>query len=141
MEPADFGLIWKALDFAASKHQAQRRKNGDIPYINHPIGVARILWEDGEVRDPATLAAALLHDTVEDTDTTPSELSAEFGEHVAQIVAEVTDDKSLPKIERKRKQVEHARHASVEARLVKFGDKLYNLRDLSQKPPPDACLA
>jgi (p)ppGpp synthase/HD superfamily hydrolase len=132
----DVALILKALDFAAIKHRHQRRKNGDIPYINHPIGVARILWEEGGIRDATTLVAAVLHDTVEDTQTTVEELKREFGEKIAAIVREVSDDKTLPKAERKRLQIEHAKKLSTEARLVKLGDKLYNLRDLAVKPPP-----
>lgn len=82
-----------------------------------------------------SLQAALLHDTVEDTDTTPAELEAKFGATVARIVREVTDDRSLPKQERKRQQVEHAPHCSREAKLVKLADKLYNLRDLNRCTP------
>lgn len=81
------------------------------------------------------LQAALLHDTVEDTDTSPAELEAKFGPIVARIVQEVTDDKSLPKQERKRQQVEHAPHCSRQAKLVKLADKLYNLRDLNRCTP------
>lgn len=138
-EPAtnsDLTLIVKAASFAAEKHREQRRKNGDIPYINHPLGVALNLTELGGVRDGAVLAAAILHDTIEDTDASHDELVREFGEKVATIVGEVTDDKSLPKVERKRLQIEHARTMSSEARLVKLADKLYNLRDLATAPPP-----
>ncbi len=131
----DLALVLKAADFAAVKHRDQRRKNGDIPYINHPLGVARILREAGGIRDGATLAAALLHDTVEDTRTSPEELEREFGAKIAGIVAEVTDDKKLPKVERKRLQIKHARVMSAEARLVKLADKIYNLRDLADRPP------
>lgn len=81
------------------------------------------------------LQAALLHDTVEDTDTSPAELEAKFGPVVARIVREVTDDKSLPKQERKRQQVEHAPQCSHQAKLVKLADKLYNLRDLNRCTP------
>lgn len=84
---------------------------------------------------PPALQAALLHDTVEDTDTTPAELEAKFGVTVARIVQEVTDDRSLPKQERKRLQVEHAPHCSQQAKLVKLADKLYNLRDLNRCTP------
>lgn len=79
--------------------------------------------------------AALLHDTVEDTDTTLAELEAKFGPIVARIVQEVTDDKSLSKQERKQLQVEHAPHCSHQAKLVKLSDKLYNLRDLNRCTP------
>ncbi|KAM9366624.1 guanosine-3',5'-bis(diphosphate) 3'-pyrophosphohydrolase MESH1 isoform 2-T2 [Symphorus nematophorus] len=98
-------------------------------------GVARILSHEGGVTDIEVLQAALLHDTVEDTDTSPAELEAKFGTIVARIVQEVTDDKSLPKQERKRQQVEHAPHCSRQAKLVKLADKLYNLRDLNRCTP------
>ena len=83
----------------------------------------------------STLCAALLHDTVEDTDTTQAELEAKFGTEIASIVAEVTDDKSLPKAERKRAQIEHAAHISKKAKLVKLADKICNLRDVAHSPP------
>ncbi|KAM4596433.1 guanosine-3',5'-bis(diphosphate) 3'-pyrophosphohydrolase MESH1 [Fundulus diaphanus] len=129
-------LLLETVDFAAEKHRKQRRKDAEgTPYINHPIGVARILSYEGGVTDIEVLQAALLHDTVEDTDTTPEELEAKFGPTVARIVQEVTDDKGLPKQERKRLQVEHAPHCSRQAKLVKLADKLYNLRDLNTSTP------
>ncbi|XP_039981447.1 guanosine-3',5'-bis(diphosphate) 3'-pyrophosphohydrolase MESH1 [Xiphias gladius] len=129
-------LLLETVNFAAEKHRNQRRKDADgTPYINHPIGVARILSHEGGVADIEVLQAALLHDTVEDTDTTPAELEAKFGPTVARIVQEVTDDKRLPKQERKRLQVEHAPHCSRQAKLVKLADKLYNLRDLNRCTP------
>jgi guanosine-3',5'-bis(diphosphate) 3'-pyrophosphohydrolase len=128
----------KALEFAAHKHRTQRRKCGnDIPYINHPIGVARILAEVGGVEDEDVLIAAVLHDTVEDTATTPDELEAAFGAVVRRLVEEVTDDKSLPKAERKQLQISHANELSVGATLIKLGDKIANVHDLSHAPPAD----
>ncbi|XP_055571828.1 guanosine-3',5'-bis(diphosphate) 3'-pyrophosphohydrolase MESH1 [Falco biarmicus] len=125
-----------AADFAARKHKAQRRKDPEgTPYINHPIGVARILAHEAGVTDLVVLQAALLHDTVEDTDTTFSEIEEQFGEEVRRVVEEVTDDKTLPKMERKRLQVEHAPGSSPQAKLVKLADKLYNLRDLNRCTP------
>lgn len=98
-------LFTKALKFASIKHQNQRRKQpGDIPYINHPIDVANILVEAG-VKDHEILAAALLHDTIEDTNTTEEELEKEFGSHIKNIVLECTDNKALSKVERKKKQI------------------------------------
>ena len=135
MTDDDLNLLLRALEFAAEKHQGHRRKNGDIPYINHPIKVARLLREVGGVRDAATLAAAFLHDTVEDTETSLDELKREFGPRVAGIVEEVTDDLRLSKLARKRSQVARARELSREALEVKFADKLDNLRDLAQRPP------
>ncbi|CAL1603018.1 unnamed protein product [Knipowitschia caucasica] len=133
---SDCALLLEAANFAAEKHRKQRRKDTEqTPYINHPIGVARILSHEAGVTDVCVLQAALLHDTVEDTDTSLSELESCFGPVVSRIVAEVTDDKTLPKHERKRLQVEHARHCSHQAKLVKLADKLYNLRDLDRSTP------
>ena len=87
------------------------------------------------------ICAALLHDTVEDTETTAEELEAEFGVVVRDIVLEVTDDKLLPKVDRKRLQIEHAAHASPKAKLVKLADKISNLRDIAASPPASWSLA
>jgi guanosine-3',5'-bis(diphosphate) 3'-pyrophosphohydrolase len=131
-------FILKALEFAAIKHRDQRRKDvAASPYINHPIALATILATEGGILDPVVIVAALLHDTIEDTETTLEELRAAFGPQVAGIVMEVTDDKSLPKAERKRLQVEHAAHISEAAKLVKLADKIANLRDMSSSPPAD----
>jgi guanosine-3',5'-bis(diphosphate) 3'-pyrophosphohydrolase len=135
-DPLELGSILGALSFAADKHRHQRRKDKDgSPYINHPIDLANILVNEAGVKDPFVIVAAILHDTVEDTDTTPDELLRTFGPEVSAIVAEVTDDKSLPKEERKRLQVEHAPHASFRAQQVKLADKISNLRDLAARPP------
>ncbi|XP_061671727.1 guanosine-3',5'-bis(diphosphate) 3'-pyrophosphohydrolase MESH1 [Syngnathoides biaculeatus] len=129
-------FLLETVNFAAEKHRNQRRKDVDkTPYINHPIGVARILSHEAGITDIVVLQAALLHDTLEDTDTKPEELETKFGHIVAGIVQEVTDNKSLPKEERKRLQVEHAPHCSHHAKLVKLADKLYNLRDLNRCTP------
>ena len=129
------GLIFEALQFAAHKHRDQRRKDPEAsPYINHPIALAHILWSGG-IEDPLVICAALLHDTVEDTETTEAELVQRFGPKVASVVMEVTDDKSLPKARRKALQVEHAPHLTREAKLVKLADKTCNLRDMATNPP------
>src|SRR5690349_3850684 len=102
-------LLLHALAFAAHKHRDQRRKDAEAsPYINHPIALAEVLAGEGGVTDIEVLAAALLHDTIEDTDTTIEELREQFGARIAGVVGEVTDDKDLPKAERKRLQIEHA---------------------------------
>lgn len=130
------GLILRALEFSACKHQHQRRKNQDAtPYINHLIAVGHILANIGDVRDAPTLVAAILHDTLEDTATTAAELEAEFGPQVRAIVEEVTDDKRLPKHQRKQLQIDRAGQASFEARCVKLADKIANLQDLIEAPP------
>jgi guanosine-3',5'-bis(diphosphate) 3'-pyrophosphohydrolase len=132
----ELALLLKALAFAAAKHRDQRRKDADAsPYINHPIALADVLVNEGGVTDIEVLCAALLHDTVEDTATTPEELDNAFGSRIARIVAEVTDDKRLPKAERKRLQIEHAPTISDAAKLVKLADKLCNLRDVADRPP------
>ncbi len=129
-------LILKALEFAALKHRDQRRKDAIAsPYINHPIALANVLTREGGVTEPEVLAAALLHDTLEDTQTTPEELRAAFGEAIARIVEEVTDDKNLLKADRKRLQIEHAATISREAKLVKLADKICNVRDVADHPP------
>jgi GTP diphosphokinase / guanosine-3',5'-bis(diphosphate) 3'-diphosphatase len=127
-----------ALAFAADKHRNQRRKDAEAsPYINHPIMLAKILSVEGGIDDGPVLCAALLHDTIEDTETSYDELSARFGREIADVVREVTDDKSLPKAERKQLQVEHAPHASRAAKLVKLADKIANLRDVADNPPSE----
>jgi guanosine-3',5'-bis(diphosphate) 3'-pyrophosphohydrolase len=134
--PGALASLLAAVHFAAEKHRTQRRKDGDdSPYINHPIEVAETLARIGGVRDVELLAAAILHDTVEDTETTAAELEARFGAAIRDIVLEVTDDKSLPKAERKQLQVAHAPHISHEAKLVKLADKISNLRDILDSPP------
>lgn len=135
---SDLVLILDAASFAADKHRRQRRKDAEAsPYINHPLALADILARVGGVEDAKVIAAALLHDTVEDTDTSIEELQARFGKRIASMVAEVTDDKSLSKEERKRLQVTKARTKSLGARLVKLADKIANLRDLTSAPPAD----
>ena len=136
VDHAPVGAILDAVAFAADRHRNQRRKGDEAsPYVNHPIAVAHVLWHEGGVRDGVTIAAALLHDTVEDTDTTFEQLEERFGAEVAGVVREVTDDKSLPKAERKRLQVQHAADASLPAQQVKLADKICNLRDIANSPP------
>ena len=128
----------KALEFAAAKHRRQRGKDAEnSPYINHPIAVATVLAVEGDVTDEATLIAAILHDTVEDTQTTFRELDENFGAEVTGLVRELTDDKALEKAERKRLQIEHAPHASPRAKEIKIADKICNVRNLVHSPPAD----
>lgn len=136
MEHSAFNLVTEALAFAAERHRNQRRKDpAGTPYINHPIALMRVLAVEAEIRDPLVLCAALLHDTVEDTDTTPEEIEVRFGAQIRAVVMEVTDDKSLPKAERKRLQIAHAANVSKPAQLVKLADKICNLRDVIDGPP------
>ena len=128
--------ILAALNFAAQKHSRQRRKDSEAsPYINHPIAVAEVLSRIGGITDVLTLQSAILHDTIEDTETTPEELEENFGEKVRLIVQELTDNKSLPKQERKRLQVEHAPNLSAPAKLIKIADKICNVSDITATQP------
>ena len=132
----ELGLVIRALAFAARKHRDQRRKGAEAsPYINHPIALMDVLCNEAGVTDAVTLCAALLHDTVEDTETTPAELAQGFGHEICAVVMEVTDDKRLPKEERKQQQVEKAGSLSHRARMVKLADKICNLRDILSNPP------
>lgn len=131
-------LLIKALTFAANKHRNQRRKNVDaFPYINHPISLVNILCNEVHITDVTLICSALLHDTVEDTETTAEELTHEFGEEISDIVMEVTDDQSITvRQKRKQLQIDHASHISESAKLLKLADKISNLRDLAIDPPP-----
>jgi guanosine-3',5'-bis(diphosphate) 3'-pyrophosphohydrolase len=138
LDQAAFSDFVRALAFASRKHSQQRRKDADAsPYINHPIALASILAVEAGIHDRDTLCAALLHDTIEDTDTSVEELVEMFGGPVAALVQEVTDDRRLPKAERKLRQVGHAAQLSPKARLVKLADKIANLRDVADSPPVD----
>ncbi len=128
--------ILAAIAFAANKHRNQRRKDAAAsPYINHPISLANVLANEAGIDDERVLIAAILHDTVEDTETTAQELVRFFGQEIADIVLEVTDDKSLLKAERKQQQIDHAPTISRRAKLVKLADKICNLRDIANSPP------
>lgn len=128
----------QAVEFAAHKHRSQQRKDREAsPYINHPIQVAELIVRVGGIDDLAALMAAILHDTVEDTQTTFTELEEVFGPEIRDLVAEVTDDKTLPKQERKQRQKEHAPHLSDRAKLIKIADKTCNVRDVGHSPPAD----
>jgi len=134
----DLARLVEAIAFAAERHRNQRRKDHEAsPYINHPIALANVLANEGDVSDVEVLQAAVLHDTIEDTETTFDDLVARFGSRVADIVAEVTDDKTLPKDVRKQLQIAHASHKTREAALVKLADKICNLRDIASAPPSD----
>lgn len=130
--------ICDAVCFSARKHTDQTRKNPEqTPYIIHPIGVADSILMLGGVNEPNILIAALLHDTVEDTNTSFEEIREAFGPEVEGYVRELTDDKSLPKDVRKQLQIDNASHKSTGAAIVKLADKLYNLTDLERNPPAD----
>ncbi|MEE2674793.1 MAG: HD domain-containing protein [Myxococcota bacterium] len=136
MDTKQTATLLQTLHFAADKHRDQRRKDpGASPYINHPIAVAELLARQGGVSDLTILQAALLHDTVEDTETSLEELVDAFGSEVGRIVDEVSDDKSLEKARRKQLQIEHAPHLSEAAKVVKLSDKICNVSDVTREPP------
>jgi (p)ppGpp synthase/HD superfamily hydrolase len=131
-------MLLRALAFAARKHQNQRRKGADAPpFINHAIEVAEILAREGAMTDPVTLQAAILHDTLEDTDTDPAEIEAEFGEEVRRLVEEVTDDKRLSSEERRAQQVRLSPALSPRAKVIRLADKIANVRSVTWSPPVD----
>ena len=130
-------LILKATKFSALKHQNQKRKDGKTPYIIHPISVAMILAEIGGVDDKEILSAALLHDTIEDTDTSAQELDKEFGPRIRIIVEELTDNNQLTFSQRKQMQIDNAPHLSKDATLVKIADKISNVSDVIENPPSE----
>jgi (p)ppGpp synthase/HD superfamily hydrolase len=130
--------VMRAADFAAKWHTQQRRKGeAQEPYMNHLIEVANLVTEATKGTDANVTIAALLHDTIEDQGVTPEMIASEFGKHVADIVMEVTDDKLLPKEERKRLQIENAPKKSREAKLIKLADKTSNVRAVATSPAPD----
>lgn len=131
-------LVVRAAHFAAERHIHQRRKGEHAePYFNHVAEVAALLGEATDGKEPELIAAGYLHDTIEDQNVTHAELVERFGREVADLVAEVTDDKSLEKQERKRLQIEHAAHATRRAKMLKLADKCSNLNALLTSPPPD----
>ncbi len=141
-EGVSTAILLRAVQFAAGKHQTQRRKDvGASPYINHPIEVAHLLADIGGITDLDTLVAAVLHYTIEDTKTTPAEIEERFGTTVRELVEEMTDNKVLDKAVRKQLQIEHAPNLSQQAKAIKLADKIANLRDVVENAPPDWSLA
>lgn len=132
----DVAKLLQAISFAAQKHKLQKRKGADgEPYINHVLEVTNLLANVGKIEDCDVLIAAVLHDTIEDTETTKREITKFFGATVSRYVSEVTDDKNLPKAEREELQIKHAPHLSDGAKRIKLADKISNIRDVSENPP------
>ena len=128
--------VLAAARFAADRHAQQRRKGAaGEPYINHLLEVAHLIALHTDPPDTELVVAGLLHDTVEDTGVTFTELRERFGDDVANLVMEVTDDKTLPKQRRKELQVENAPHKSRRAQVIKLADKISNLRSIMETPP------
>jgi guanosine-3',5'-bis(diphosphate) 3'-pyrophosphohydrolase len=132
------GLLAAADEFATWKHRHQFRRDGVTPYINHPRGVMIILRDEFGVSDIDTLAAGLLHDTIEDTATDYDEILERFGRRVADLVAVLTKDKRLPESKREREYFAQLSRAPLQARLCKIADSLYNVRDSDAKHRPKA---
>jgi (p)ppGpp synthase/HD superfamily hydrolase len=129
-------VLMRAMEFAARAHSSQRRKGeATEPYVNHVIEVARLLAEATGGSDIDLILAGMLHDTLEDTETGRDEIAREFGEAVALLVEEVTDDRRLPKADRKRLQIEKTPTKSARAKLIKLADKTSNLRSMLSSPP------
>jgi (p)ppGpp synthase/HD superfamily hydrolase len=128
--------LTQAYQFAADRHVGQRRKGEAAePYVNHLTEVAELVARATDGADVDVIVAAVLHDTVEDTETSFDDIATHFGQRVADLVAEVTDDKTLPKAMRKQLQIEHAAHASPGAKVIKLADKTSNLRAMAVSPP------
>lgn len=129
-------LVSEAAELAARRHNGMARKGrGNEPYINHLAEVANLLATATDGADPELVSAGWLHDTVEDTDTTREELARTFSERVASLVSECTDDMSLPKAERRQKQIEDVPHKSPGAKLIKIADKISNIGARIQTDP------
>ncbi len=129
-------MLIKALAFAAEKHRNQRRKDPiQTPYINHPIQLADVLSSVGGIHDTPILCAALLHDVIEDTDTTYETIRDLFTEEIADLVQEVTDDPQLKKAARKQRQIDKASLKTDKAKLISLADKICNIKDLYEHPP------
>lgn len=124
----DMDKLTQAVIFAAQRHAGQLRKGTQSPYIVHPLEVMSILLAMGA--DTELLIAGVLHDTVEDTDTTVEEIEKLFGSRVARLVAGHSDDKSLSWEERKAAAVEHLRHGDRDMKMMVMADKVSNLRSM-----------
>jgi (p)ppGpp synthase/HD superfamily hydrolase len=130
--------IMRAADAVARWHVNQRRKGAaQEPYVTHLLEVAKLVAEATGGTDHNLIVAALLHDTIEDQGVTREEIATRFSEDVADLVVEVTDDKKLPKAERKRLQIEHAPNLTPRAKVLKLADKISNLRSVAASPPAD----
>lgn len=135
MIQSEMAKIVRAAYFAGEKHKDQRRSDKEeTPYINHPLELASILVDEGHIEDVDVICAALLHDTIEDTDTTYEELNLIFGSVVTSIVREVTNDMSLSSPERRLKEAASIPLLTFQAKLVKLADKIANIRDISTMP-------
>jgi (p)ppGpp synthase/HD superfamily hydrolase len=130
--------VLRAADAAARWHVNQRRKGAaQEPYVTHLLEVANLVAEATAGADPNLIVAALLHDGIEDQGVTREEIAAQFDDDVADLVVEVTDNKKLPKAERKQLQIKHAPKLTPRAKILKLADKISNLRSVATSPPAD----
>jgi guanosine-3',5'-bis(diphosphate) 3'-pyrophosphohydrolase len=132
---SDAVLLTRAALAAAEAHKGQTRKGGEVPYVNHVIEVAHLVAEAGGT--PEMVAAALLHDVVEDGEATGETVAADFGPCIATLVAGLTDApewKALPREARKRRQAEHMARAPRAVRRIKIADQTSNVRDVGRLP-------
>ena len=124
-------MISEAAAFAKKAHEGMVRKGTGIPYITHPMEVAVIVSQITD--DPEMIAAAFLHDVLEDTCVTREELAAEFGERVLSLVESETEDKSKSWKERKQNTIDHLQEATKEDKILILADKLSNMRDTAKE--------
>ena len=132
------GLLAAAEEFARHKHRHQFRRDGLTPYVEHPKAVMAIVRDEFGVTDRQTLAAALLHDTIEDTATDYDEIAERFGKKVADVVAVLTKDKRLPEAKRERVYFAQLARGPLAARYCKIADSLHNVRDSDEAHRPKA---
>lgn len=134
----DWLRVLRAADAAAKWHVHQRRKGpAGEPYVNHLLEVATLVAEATDGAEPDLIIAALLHDAIEDQEVPQELIAKEFGDVVAKLVMEMTDDKSLEKAVRKQRQIETAARTSNGAKILKLADKTSNLRALAASAPAD----
>jgi (p)ppGpp synthase/HD superfamily hydrolase len=129
--------VLTAAETAACWHARQRRKgSAAVPYINHLLEVAKLVAEATDGKDPNLVVAALLHDAIEDQNISYATIAQLFGDDVATLVQEVTDDKSIELAQRQRRQVEEAPKKSPRAKILKLADKISNVTSIGNDPPP-----
>jgi GTP diphosphokinase / guanosine-3',5'-bis(diphosphate) 3'-diphosphatase len=129
-------IVTRAIYFTSVKYSDKHRKNmQDVPHINHPIEVCNFLCNIGGITNHVMLCAAILHDILENTKTTYFELVEKFGEDVANIVLECTDNDEFNEEKRKRLQLRHAHDYSDNAKLIKLADEWSTIKTLLENPP------
>jgi (p)ppGpp synthase/HD superfamily hydrolase len=130
-------MDWSQLCGRLMPRHQRRKGAAQEPYVTHLLEVAMLVAEATAGADPNLIVAALLHDTIKDQGVTREEIAAQFNDDVADLVVEVTDNKKLPKAERKQLQIKNAPKLTRRAKILKFADKISNLRSLATSPPAD----